>query len=65
MRDEPIVLTSYDSEPVELTICARVLTLLREGPERYVDRAALLKDETEEPRTGRICGRGADAGALH
>ena len=50
MRDEPIVLASYDSEPVELTVGSRVLTLLRvKDLERYVDRAALLKDETEEP----------------
>src|SRR5258706_15453883 len=40
----------YDSEPVELTVGSRVLTLLRgKALERHVDRAALLKDETEEP----------------
>src|SRR5215470_78036 len=50
MRDEPIVLASYDSEPIELTVGSRVLTLLRvKDLERHVDRAALLKDETEEP----------------
>jgi len=40
----------YDSEPVELTVGSRVLTLLRvKDLERHVDRAALLRDETEEP----------------
>src|SRR5258708_22387748 len=40
----------YDSESVELTVGSRVLTLLHvKDLERYVDRAALLKDETEEP----------------
>ncbi len=40
----------YDSESVELTVGSRALTLLRvKDLECYVDRAALLKDETEEP----------------
>jgi EEF1A lysine methyltransferase 3 len=40
----------YDTEPLELTIGARQLTLLRvKDLERWVDREALLRDETEEP----------------
>lgn len=40
----------YDTEPVELTIGSRRLTLLRvKDLERWVDREALLRDETEEP----------------
>lgn len=40
----------YDSEPLELTISSRQLTLLRvKDLERWVDREALLRDETEEP----------------
>ncbi|MBI3757592.1 MAG: methyltransferase [Deltaproteobacteria bacterium] len=43
-------LQHYDSELVELTVGSRVLMLLRvKNLERYVDREALLKDETEEP----------------
>jgi predicted nicotinamide N-methyase len=50
MRDASLVLASYDSEPFALTIGSRHLTLLRvKDLERYVDRAALLKDDTEEP----------------
>lgn len=41
---------SYPTEPLELSIGARRLSLLRvKDLERYVDREALLKDETEEP----------------
>jgi len=40
----------YDTEPFDLTIGARQLTLLRvKDLERWVDREALLRDETEEP----------------
>ncbi len=40
----------YDTEPIELTIGSRQLTLLRvKDLERWVDREALLRDETEEP----------------
>ena len=40
----------YDTEPLELTIGSRRLTLLRvKDLERWVDREALLRDETEEP----------------
>jgi predicted nicotinamide N-methyase len=40
----------YDTEPLELSIGARQLTLLRvRDLERWVDREALLRDETEEP----------------
>jgi predicted nicotinamide N-methyase len=40
----------YDTEPVELTIGPRQLTLLRvKDLERWVDREALLRDEAEEP----------------
>ncbi len=50
MKDSPLVLASYDSESFDLTISSRSLTLLRvKDLERYVDRAALLKDATEEP----------------
>lgn len=41
---------SYPTEPLELSIGSRRLSLLRvKDLERYVDREALLKDETEEP----------------
>lgn len=40
----------YDAEPFDLTIGAHRLTLLRvKDLERWVDREALLRDETEEP----------------
>ncbi|MBM4256739.1 MAG: methyltransferase [Deltaproteobacteria bacterium] len=40
----------YDTEPFDLTIGAQQLTLLRvKDLERWVDRDALLRDETEEP----------------
>jgi predicted nicotinamide N-methyase len=40
----------YDTEPIELTIGSRQLSLLRvKDLERWVDRAALLRDEAEEP----------------
>jgi len=40
----------YEAEPIELTVGARQLTLLRvKDLERWVDREALLRDETEEP----------------
>ena len=40
----------YETEPVELTVGSRQLTLLRvKDLERWVDREALLRDETEEP----------------
>ncbi len=41
---------SYDTEPLEVVIGARSLTLLRvQNLERLVDRKALLRDDTEEP----------------
>ena len=44
------MLPPYDTEPFDLTIGARQLTLLRvKDLERWVDREALLRDETEEP----------------
>ncbi|MEW6300709.1 MAG: methyltransferase [Thermodesulfobacteriota bacterium] len=44
------MLLRYDTEPVALTVGARRLTLLRvKDLERWVDRAALLRDEAEEP----------------
>jgi predicted nicotinamide N-methyase len=44
------MLQNYDIEPIELTVGARQLTLLRvKDLERHVDREALLRDETEEP----------------
>lgn len=40
----------YETEPLDLTIGSRRLTLLRvKNLEAHVDREALLKDETEEP----------------
>jgi predicted nicotinamide N-methyase len=40
----------YDTEPIDLTIGSRRLTLLRvKDLERWVDREALLRDDTEEP----------------
>ncbi len=40
----------YSSEPIEVVIGVRTLTLLRvKDLERYVDREALLRDDTEEP----------------
>jgi len=40
----------YDTEPFDLIIGARRLTLLRvKDLERYVDREALLRDDAEEP----------------
>ncbi|MGH8009356.1 MAG: hypothetical protein ACREQ3_20390, partial [Candidatus Binatia bacterium] len=40
----------YDPEPIDLTIGSRQLTLLRvKDLEQWVDREALLRDETEEP----------------
>ncbi len=40
----------YASEPIEVVIGARTLTLLRvKDLERLVDREALLRDDTEEP----------------
>jgi predicted nicotinamide N-methyase len=40
----------YEAEPAELTVGSRQLTLLRvKDLERWVDREALLRDETEEP----------------
>jgi predicted nicotinamide N-methyase len=44
------MIKKYDTEPVELTIGSRRLTLLRvKDLERWVDREALLRDDTEEP----------------
>lgn len=44
------MLAKYDTEPFALTIGVRCLTLLRvKDLERYVDREALLRDDTEEP----------------
>jgi predicted nicotinamide N-methyase len=44
------VIFPYETEPVELTIGSRQLTLLRvKDLERWVDREALLRDEAEEP----------------
>ena len=40
----------YETEPVALTIGAHSLTLLQvKNLERWIDREALLRDETEEP----------------
>ena len=40
----------YDTEPIDLTIGSRRLTLLRvKDLERWVDPEALLRDDTEEP----------------
>jgi|SRR5581483_2453725 len=40
----------YDTEPFDLTVGSQHLTLLRvKDLERWVDREALLRDETEEP----------------
>lgn len=40
----------YETEPVKLTIGAHSLTLLQvKNLERWIDREALLRDETEEP----------------
>jgi predicted nicotinamide N-methyase len=44
------VIPPYGTEPIEVTIGSRQLTLLRvKDLERWVDREALLRDETEEP----------------
>ena len=44
------VIHQYETEPVTLTIGSRQLTLLRvKDLERWVDREALLRDDTEEP----------------
>ncbi|HEV8716195.1 MAG TPA: methyltransferase [Candidatus Binatia bacterium] len=44
------MIEKYETEPIELTIGSRQLTLLRvKDLERWVDREALLRDETEEP----------------
>jgi predicted nicotinamide N-methyase len=44
------MIEKYETEPVELTVGSRQLTLLRvQDLERWVDREALLRDETEEP----------------
>src|SRR5262245_61416786 len=44
------MISQYDTEPIELTVGSRQLTLLRvKDLERWVDREALLRDETEEP----------------
>ena len=49
-NDITSVIDKYETEPVELTIGSRQLTLLRvKDLERWVDREALLRDETEEP----------------
>ena len=49
--DEEIrLLAPYDTEPFDVTIGALSLTLLRvKDLERWVDRDALLRDDTEEP----------------
>jgi predicted nicotinamide N-methyase len=45
-----MMLANYDTESFALTVGARRLTLLRvKDLERYVDREALLRDDTEEP----------------
>lgn len=45
-----MILQGYDTESVDLTIGMRRLTLLRvRDLERYVDREALLQDDTAEP----------------
>jgi predicted nicotinamide N-methyase len=50
MNDAAMMLQHYDTESVDLTIGARRLTLLRvRDLERYVDREALLRDDTAEP----------------
>jgi len=44
------VIFPYETEPIELTVGSRQLTLLRvKDLERWVDREALLRDEAEEP----------------
>lgn len=44
------MLLPYDTESFDLTVGSRHLTLLRvKDLERWVDREALLRDETEEP----------------
>lgn len=44
------MIEKYETEPVELTVGSRQLTLLRvKDLQRWVDREALLRDETEEP----------------
>jgi len=44
------MIEKYETEPIELTIGSRQLTLLQvKDLERWVDREALLRDETEEP----------------
>ena len=41
---------AYDAEPIDVTIGSRTLTLLKvKDLERFVDREALLRDDTEEP----------------
>jgi len=45
-----MILQNYDTESVDLTIGARHLTLLQvRDLERYVNREALLRDDTAEP----------------
>lgn len=44
------MIEKYETEPIELTVGSRQLTLLRvKDLQRWVDREALLRDETEEP----------------
>src|SRR5215510_13338382 len=44
------VIDKYETEPIDLAVGSRQLTLLRvKDLERWVDRGALLRDETEEP----------------
>src|SRR5437867_1886695 len=45
-----LMIHQYDTEPIELAIGSRQLTLMRvKDLERWVDREALLRDEAEEP----------------
>jgi EEF1A lysine methyltransferase 3 len=44
------MIQKYETEPIDLTIGSQQLTLLRvKDLEHWVDREALLRDETEEP----------------
>ena len=44
------MIEKYETEPIELTVGSRQLTLLRvKDLQHWVDREALLRDETEEP----------------
>jgi len=46
----PSKIGKYETDPVEITVGGRQLSLLRvKDLERWVDREALLRDETEEP----------------